>query len=91
MAKLTLRGKSSPLGLEDLSCLNRWPDGTSAYDVDEGAINDLLKLCNLVGFGRICELANAMHDIWHNPSNIGHWEELRLERLKDCADTTDTR
>jgi len=63
----TRRGTLDPPTLKELECLIRWPNSTVGYASEKEALQTLLNLCHRAGFGRICQLAVQIEDIWRHP------------------------
>lgn len=60
--------------------MREWPDRPTLEELDEicrvpggaaerSALEELLRLCNAHGFGRIPQMANAIEYIWRNPKS----------------------
>lgn len=67
--------------LEDLKCLNIWPEGTVGYDGDKRLIETLYNLFQEFGFGRVPQVAEAMREIWYNRDKIAEYEKFRQEQV----------
>jgi len=68
--------------MDELSCLNSWPNGMGAHDIEEELISALLHLCRVYGFGRVPQLAQQIEDIWRHPEQVAHYENERAERIQ---------
>lgn len=67
--------------IEQLYCLNGWPEGTVGWHKDNEIINILLHLMTDHGFGRVPQIAAAIEDIWRNDEAIPKYQKLRDEQL----------
>ena len=67
--------------MDELRCLNAWPEDTVAYNYEEQLIAHMLELCKLHGFGRMEQLMSAIHEIWGDPEATKKWQEFREERM----------
>lgn len=71
-----------------LDCLNAWPEGTEGHEIDEEVIHIINKLCQLHGYGRVPQLANAIEEIWRDPETaIPKWQAFRLQHLQNISGT----
>lgn len=61
--------------IEDLECLIMWPKGTAGYWEERANIQELLKLCEDHGFGRIPQMAQQIEEIWRG-------EEKAIKKMK---------
>jgi hypothetical protein len=68
---------------EEAQCLNGWPEGTVGHKMEEEAINQLLDMCKVNGFGRISQLASQLEDIWGNPEKIEVYRKSYAQRTAD--------
>ena len=75
---------NSPV-LDDLLCLNGWPEGTIGYNQETRIIALLLTLCQGHGFGRIPSLAAQVEDIWRHPERIEYYQQVRDRRQELLA------
>lgn len=75
---------------DDLRCLNHWPEGTNGYAQEEALLGDLLRLCELHGFGRVAQLTESIEEIWRGGEAAIKKHELdrkrRIELLKQSID-----
>jgi len=68
--------------LEDIACLNSWPEGTIGHEEDKVLLSQLLGLMQKHGFGRIPQLSQQIEDLWRNPDKRKEYAQHRESRLK---------
>lgn len=83
--KTKRRGTIDAPTMDELRCLNSWPEGTRGHLNDEELISNLFRLCKFHGFGRMEQLMSAIHEIWRDPEKVQKWMEFREEMLKTIA------
>lgn len=76
------RRPSDPPTLNELACLNAWPEGTAGFALDRQAIEALHQLCGLYGYGRMRELMEGIEAICRDPSQVAAYQADREERVK---------
>ena len=74
-----------PPTLDELKCLNGWPENTVGYDDDQALIENLLNLCTKFGFGRVHQAMDGINDLWRHPEKITAYQQFQKERLKLLA------
>ncbi len=85
------RGTADPPTMDELRCLNSFPENTIGYDRDNRIIGLMLALCNDHGFGRMEQLMTAIHEIWRDPEKVQKWDDFRKEHMKFLADSAEHR
>ena len=79
------RGTIDPPTMDELRCLNGYPEGTVEYTQEDQLITQMRELCILHGFGRVEQLMSAIEEIWRDPEAVKKWQELREERMEILA------
>lgn len=81
------------LTIEQIECLIGWPEGTIGYREEKIALQKLIEVANVVGFGRMSQLAARMERMWTDPDLILPKQiairDDRLEKLRDHNQTKD--
>ena len=68
--------------LNELLCLNSWPEDTVGFHNENLLILEIKKLCDIHGYGRMHQLLEQIEDIWRNPESVEKFKKLREQRLK---------
>lgn len=79
------RGTIDPPTMNELRCLNGYPENTVGYTQEDQLITQMLELCNAHGFGRVEQLMSAIEEIWGDPEAVKKWQEFREERMRLLA------
>lgn len=72
---------------DDLECLNGWPESTNGYITEKTVIETINGISKIIGYGRMLQIVQGIHDIWRDEEKISEfqeWREKRLEKLKEC-------
>ena len=73
--------------LDDLRCLIGWPAFTRGFVSELEMLTKYLAMCNEHGFGRMCQIAEAVKDIWRHPEKLPAYrkdQQKRLDFLMEC-------
>ena len=70
-----------------MECLIGWPEGTIGYREEKIALQKLIEVANVIGFGRMSQLAASVEKIWIDPDLMLPKQiairDDRLEKLRD--------
>jgi len=62
-----------------------YPPGSRGEEHDKKMIRELLGLCEMHGFGRVPQVANAIEEIWRDPERLEHYKKLKESHQKLLA------
>jgi hypothetical protein len=68
--------------LDELLCLNSWPENTVGFHNENLLIKEIKKLCDIHGYGRMHQLLDNIHTIWREPESVEVFKNARIERLQ---------
>jgi hypothetical protein len=71
-----------PPAIQDLECLNAFPEGTIGHTNDDIMIKALYSLCSVYGYGRVPQVAAQIEGIWRDRSLIEKHKNVREKLLK---------
>jgi hypothetical protein len=75
-------GDPNGVNPDDLKCLVWWPNNSIGANQEEAAVRELVKLMNVIGYGRIPQLADQIRDIWYSPEKIAEYQKRKEEHLE---------
>jgi hypothetical protein len=71
----------NPVTIKTARCLILWPDHTHGYHQEEAALRILIGLADLIGYGRLPQLAAQLEKLWRDPSLAPAFEQQRQSFL----------
>lgn len=68
--------------IDELLCLNSWPEDTVGFHSENTLIMQIKKLCDTHGYGRMHQLLEEVNAIWRDPDMVEKYKKHRQQRLK---------
>lgn len=67
----------NPVTLQAARSLILWPKGTHGYAQEEAALRILIGLADLIGYGRLPQIAAQLEQLWRDPTLASQFEQQR--------------
>lgn len=64
----------NPVTIELARSLIMWPDHTHGYAQEEATLRILIGLADLIGYGRLPQLATQLEQLWRDPTTATQFE-----------------